>query len=347
MLTTKFLKDIMGEARPIIERQLDDAELIAGLRDVFSAQGGDWGALKALIKSQVQDERDDAGDGKRIRKLRDRSGNQLAYADMLGLGNMNEENSFADDDGFDPSTGEITEPQHAPHAAQATASGSGLVTSSVENEAAEISTIPAVTEALRSSRETDVGGGGEAIQPGTANETHERASTDDEASPEAGPQAEASPCREQVAGTLADREARIEGQGALASLPAPIYAAPGVIVMESCPPVGVVAHPYAACWPVNNIDASDGVKEPIVKIGNLILDGRGRYFAARTALIEYPVVQYAGTDPLMDCIAWNRKSRPDFKGEPLRIVAHKLAKLEPGRDDEIYAAMGIEVEVAA
>lgn len=117
MLTSKFLKDIMTEARPIIERQLDDAELIAGLRDVFTAQGGDWGALKALIKSQVQDERDEAGEGKRIRKLRDRSGNQLAYADMLGLGNMNEENSFAEDEGFDPSTGEVTQTQAAPQPA--------------------------------------------------------------------------------------------------------------------------------------------------------------------------------------------------------------------------------------
>src|SRR5690606_28107107 len=85
------------------------------------------------------------------------------------------------------------------------------------------------------------------IQPETANETHERASTNDEASPEAGPQAEASPSREQVAGTLADREARHEGQGGASTLPtpseagkpveasasaAPLYAAPGSVTIE-------------------------------------------------------------------------------------------------------------------
>lgn len=91
MLTTQFLKGIMSEARPIIERQREDAEIIAGLRDVFAAQGGDWSALKAVIKAQIQDEQDETGDGKRIRKVLERAGNQTAYADMLGL-NMNENN---------------------------------------------------------------------------------------------------------------------------------------------------------------------------------------------------------------------------------------------------------------
>jgi len=127
MLTSKFLKDIRAEARPIIERQLDDALQLTGLREVFTAQGGDWGALKALIKAEIQDERDEAGEGKRVRKILDKADFSTAYADMLGLANMNEDNfssDAADDDwlknepiesttpntsvpaGFDPETGE-------------------------------------------------------------------------------------------------------------------------------------------------------------------------------------------------------------------------------------------------
>jgi uncharacterized protein (UPF0335 family) len=58
------------------------------------------------------------------------------------------------------------------------------------------------------------------IRPETANVIHERASINDEASPEAGPQAEAFHSQGTGAGTLADREARIEGQAVSADLPA-------------------------------------------------------------------------------------------------------------------------------
>lgn len=53
---------------------------------------------------------------------------------------------------------------------------------------------------------------------GAANETHERPSTNDEPSPEAGPQAEASLAGTGT-GTLADREGRPEGEEASAVLP--------------------------------------------------------------------------------------------------------------------------------
>lgn len=92
MISSKTLKDIVSEARPIIERQLDDAERIAGFRDVVSAQGGDWGALKALIKAQIQDERDESGGNKRVQKILDKADFASAYADMLGFANMNENN---------------------------------------------------------------------------------------------------------------------------------------------------------------------------------------------------------------------------------------------------------------
>lgn len=89
MLSSEALKKIEAEARPIIERQLEDALKLAGLRDVVAAAGGDWSQLKALIKAQIKDE--EAGDGKHVRKVIEKADYALAYADMLGL-NLNEEN---------------------------------------------------------------------------------------------------------------------------------------------------------------------------------------------------------------------------------------------------------------
>lgn len=94
-VTTKLLRDISEEALPILRRQKDDAEMIAGLRNVISAQGGDWSALKALLKAQVDDEADDDGEGKRVRKILDKADSSTAYADLLGLAKMNEENFSA------------------------------------------------------------------------------------------------------------------------------------------------------------------------------------------------------------------------------------------------------------
>jgi hypothetical protein len=91
MVSSAILKQYRAEARPIIERQMADAVLIAGLRDAFAAQGGDWSALKALIKAEIQDESDEASDGKRVTKVIERSEATTEYADMLGL-NLNEEN---------------------------------------------------------------------------------------------------------------------------------------------------------------------------------------------------------------------------------------------------------------
>ncbi len=93
MLSSAKLKEIAEEARPIIERQLNDAVLLAGLRDTVAALGGDWSALKALIKAQVQDEQD--GDNKRVSKLVAKAEASTEYAELLGL-NMNEENFIRD-----------------------------------------------------------------------------------------------------------------------------------------------------------------------------------------------------------------------------------------------------------
>jgi len=135
-VTAKFLRDIVSEARPIIERQMADAKLIAGFRTVVANAGGDWGALKALIKAQVEDENDEAGDGKRVQKIIDKADDTAAYADMLGLTNVNEKNfsesqshsdakcmevpsfiavtSSGNEYRYDPETGELTQTQEQP-----------------------------------------------------------------------------------------------------------------------------------------------------------------------------------------------------------------------------------------
>lgn len=95
MLSSKALKEIVDQTRPIIERQIDDAERIAAFREVVTAQGGDWSALKALIKAQIQDERDETGDGKRVKKILDKAEFATGYADMLGWSKMNENNFSA------------------------------------------------------------------------------------------------------------------------------------------------------------------------------------------------------------------------------------------------------------
>lgn len=50
----------------------------------------DWSQFKALVKAQVQDERDGSGEGKRVKKIIERADYASAYADMLGFGKMNE-----------------------------------------------------------------------------------------------------------------------------------------------------------------------------------------------------------------------------------------------------------------
>ena len=117
MLSSTQIKAIVAEARPIIERMLDDAELIAGFRTLVAEQGGDWSALKALLKAQIQDERDESGGGKRVQKIIEKAEFASAYADILGLGNMNEQKYIApsiasftingDEYRRDPETGEI------------------------------------------------------------------------------------------------------------------------------------------------------------------------------------------------------------------------------------------------
>lgn len=106
MLSSKGLREIVTAVRPIIERQLDDAETIAAFRDKVADAGGDWSALKALIKAQIQDERDESGDGKRVKKILEKASFSTDYAELLGWSIMNEKN-FSAEERIDPLTGEF------------------------------------------------------------------------------------------------------------------------------------------------------------------------------------------------------------------------------------------------
>ena len=126
MATSDALREIFTAARPLVEQWLDVAEQIGALREVATNKGLDWSQVKALLKAQIQDERDEAGDGKRVRRIVEKAEFASAYADMLGLANMNEKKYFADDSAevevgipatlpaHDAETGEIQEqPQTA------------------------------------------------------------------------------------------------------------------------------------------------------------------------------------------------------------------------------------------
>lgn len=107
MASSTDLRNIFSEARPLIEQQLGLAVQIAALRDVATTKGLDWSQIKALVKAQVQDELDEKGGGKRVKAIVAKAEHASAYADMLGLGQMNE--IIFSDERFDAETGELVE----------------------------------------------------------------------------------------------------------------------------------------------------------------------------------------------------------------------------------------------
>lgn len=84
-------------------------------------------------------------------------------------------------------------------------------------------------------------------QPETANEMHQRPSINDEPSPEAGPQAEASHCQDTGVGTLAGHEGRREGEAASADLPTNSNSA--APVLPSAPKADDVSSPASSATP--------------------------------------------------------------------------------------------------
>lgn len=152
-----------------------------------------------------------------------------------------------------------------------------------------------------------------------------------------------------------DKSAEPPGSAA----PASLYADPGIVTWEVAPPEPVKRHDYSYAFgdlgqdvAVIEDDLANAAAEPIVKIGCEILDGWARYMKARSMVgldgrgMEYPVVQYDGDDPLMDCIRWNLAGRI-MNDAQKRLVAQRLSKLQPRRKSDIYAAMELGMELVA
>lgn len=89
----------------------------------------------------------------------------------------------------------------------------------------------------------------------------------------------------------------------------------------------------------------EGAKSaPIVVIGDEILDGWARFNSARCTIgldgqsTFFPVAQYEGADPLLDCIKWNIAGRSLSDKDKQTVVA-RLCAIEPKRKAEIIKAV--------
>ncbi len=121
------------------------------------------------------------------------------------------------------------------------------------------------------------------------------------------------------------------------------------VVYEAVPPRPMKSLGYASCFPelshaqyqsLSDSIASNGVNVPIVRMGDVIVDGWSRYNICRTLGIEYPVIQYRGNDVLLDVIAWQREAR-QFTPSQERQIAARLTKEIPHRAADIMAAFEI------
>ncbi|MFC3706337.1 GapR family DNA-binding domain-containing protein [Devosia honganensis] len=123
---------------------------------------------------------------------------------------------------------------------------------------------------------------------------------------------------------------------------------------EQFPPVPMRRLPYADCFPavlgaayerLGDDIGTNGVQRPIVRMGDVIVDGWARYNICRALGVEYPVIQYSGNDVLMDVIAWQRRDR-DFTPAQEKQIAAKLVKAVPHRAADILAAFDLAEEMA-
>lgn len=121
------------------------------------------------------------------------------------------------------------------------------------------------------------------------------------------------------------------------------------VVTEYVPPCGMHRPSYAGCFPdltkaeyerLEKDIAVNRVREPIVRAGDIILDGWNRYTIARKYGFAYPIQEYSGSDVLLDVIEWQRASR-NFTPAQERKIAADLAKEIPHRSDDIFAAFGL------
>lgn len=123
-----------------------------------------------------------------------------------------------------------------------------------------------------------------------------------------------------------------------------------IVTTERTPPVGVRWHEYANLFPWIEGQAfqelkedirKNGVLEPIVFLDGAILDGRNRYMAARELGIEYPRVEYEGTDPLGFVIAKNL-ARRHLSESQRAIVAKRLSNMKQGERTDLEPSANLQ-----
>lgn len=137
------------------------------------------------------------------------------------------------------------------------------------------------------------------------------------------------------------------------------YPEPGEVYWENTPRQPVHRHEYSAAFGdlgqdphVINDDITRAMAAPIVMIGDVILDGWARYNCARCTkgidgqTTHYPAVQYAGADPLIDCIRLNMEGRMLNEGQ-MRTIMQRLVRIEPKRKADIFRAMDMGMELVA
>lgn len=124
--------------------------------------------------------------------------------------------------------------------------------------------------------------------------------------------------------------------------------------MESCPQSPVQFHEYANFFPMLHGEALDalredirqhGVREPVVFLGDAILDGRNRYMCARDLGIEYPRVEYDGADPLGFVISHNLHRRHLTESQRASVAA-KVANMRLGDNQHSGASANLPTQVS-
>ena len=114
-------------------------------------------------------------------------------------------------------------------------------------------------------------------------------------------------------------------------------------------------HQYANLFPMLQGEALDrlredirehGVREPVVFLGDAILDGRNRYMCARDLGIEYPRTEFEGDDPLAFVISHNLHRRHLTESQRASIAA-RVANMGQGRPSSKPANLPLLSEQAA
>lgn len=129
----------------------------------------------------------------------------------------------------------------------------------------------------------------------------------------------------------------------------PRTATPGTVTRERDPSVPMHKAAFAHCFPelskseylkLRDSIIAIGISEPVIRKGDVILDGWCRYDIARSIGIHYPVFEYDGSDELLDVIRLQRSSR-DWTPQQEAKIAKALAAEVPARAEEIFAAFHI------